>query len=77
MRVIIALSANQRAQLHAVIYPGHSSYDSVTLDEDEGGCETASELVCKPQVGGSVPLAGSTTSADVSTPGVFQYHVPS
>jgi len=59
------------------IYPGHSSCDSVGSDETEGGGETGSGAICKPQVGGSIPLASSTTSVDVSTLGVFQNHVPS
>ena len=39
--------------------------------------EVGLETFCKPQVGGSIPLASSTTSADDSTLGVFQNQVPS
>lgn len=47
------------------------------MDEGEEGCEAASELVYKPQGGGSIPLASSTNSADDSTLGVLQNHAPS
>ena len=39
----------------------------VTIDGVKGGSEIGSQLFCKPQVGGSLPLASSTYSADDST----------